>query len=364
MLTEITLTNFKCFSSQQIALRPLTVLSGLNGVGKSTVIQSLLLLRQSVLQQMLPGRGLLLNGQLVSLGTASDVLNRSAEVDEVGFALNGKGGRYDWRFAYDNPHSDVLEVTAEPGLVPGLPLFGNQFHYLAAERVGPRAIYDMSYYEVGQQYQMGPDGRYAVAFLDQYRDKLAIKEVCHPEAVDATIGSQVNAWFGEISPGSQLTTLPFPEISKLRLGFEFDAGMPQSRLFSPPNVGFGLSYVLPVIVALVTASPGTLVLIENPEAHLHPHGQVAIGRLISQVASAGVQVIVETHSEHVLNGVRLSAKRKQVLPSDISLLFFERQKSSGQLSHRVQSPKLDADGRIDLWPAGFFDQWEDALELL
>src|ERR1035438_10463174 len=87
MIQSIQLTNFKCFEHQDVALRPLTLLAGLNSSGKSTIIQALLLLRQSFLENLLPNTGLTLNGKLAQLGTAKDVLFEESDVDEIGFEL-------------------------------------------------------------------------------------------------------------------------------------------------------------------------------------------------------------------------------------------------------------------------------------
>ena len=75
----------------------------------------------------------------------------------------------------------------------------------------------------------------------------------------------------------------------------------------PTNMGFGVSYALPVITAGLLAPAGSLLVVENPEAHLHPAGQSRVGRFLAHLAASGVQVVAETHSDHVLNGVRLAA---------------------------------------------------------
>ena len=98
----------------------------------------------------------------------------------------------------------------------------------------------------------------------------------------------------EISPGVQLSITGVPEADIARGAFTFGReGSLRSPEYRPTNVGFGLSYVLPVLVALLAAPPGGLVIIENPEAHLHPHGQTMMGELCARAAAAGVQVIIE-----------------------------------------------------------------------
>jgi predicted ATPase len=105
-----------------------------------------------------------------------------------------------------------------------------------------------------------------------------------------------------------------------------------------------------------------LLLLENPEAHLHPQGQVALGELLALAASDGVQIVVETHSDHLLNGVRLAVKREKIRCIDTAIHFFSRSVDTGDST--VQSPVVMSNGRLSNWPDGFFDQWDKSLEAL
>ncbi|WP_343502287.1 MULTISPECIES: AAA family ATPase [Roseobacteraceae] len=129
----------------------------------------------------------------------------------------------------------------------------------------------------------------------------------------------------------------------------------------PTNVGFGLTHALPVVTACLAAKPGTMLVVENPEAQLHPRGQSMIGRLLALTAANGTQVIVETHSDHVLNGIRLAVKEEFLVPDVVRLHFFSR--LPGEASS-FESPVLGPDGRLSYWPDGFFDQWERSLDRL
>jgi predicted ATPase len=98
-------------------------------------------------------------------------------------------------------------------------------------------------------------------------------------------------------------------------------------------------------------------MIENPEAHLHPLGQSRIGYFLAQAAAAGIQIIIETHSDHVLNGIRRAVRHKAIQAENVALHFFE---SAGKLV----TPQIFPDGGIMPWPDGFFDQTEkDLMEL-
>src|SRR5690242_20583093 len=111
MLKELHLGNYKCFAEQKIVLGPLTLLSGLNGTGKSSTLQSLLLLRQSYQQGVLQSTGLALNGELVHVGTARDALFENAAEDAISINISlSDGQRGDWRFLYDDPPEQVLRT--------------------------------------------------------------------------------------------------------------------------------------------------------------------------------------------------------------------------------------------------------------
>jgi predicted ATPase len=115
---------------------------------------------------------------------------------------------------------------------------------------------------------------------------------------------------------------------------------------------------------VLASPPGTLILIENPEAHLHPKGQAKMGELLALAASCGVQVVIETHSDHVLNGIRLAVHGGKLDPKDVQLHYFQRQEKQGQAFTEVVSPRIDRNGRIDKWPDGFFDEWDKSLDAL
>lgn len=134
--------------------------------------------------------------------------------------------------------------------------------------------------------------------------------------------------------------------------------MPTKR-FPATNVGLGLSSALPVLTALL-APPGSLCLIENPEAHLHPRVQTGLAELAVRAALAGVQVIVETHSDHFIDGIRIAVRDGLIGPDATAFHYFDRKGAKTVVS----SPKVDADGRLSSWPSGFFDQHAENLTRL
>lgn len=367
MIAKVKLRNFKCFEEQDIHFGPLTLLSGLNGVGKSTIIQSLLLLRQSYLSGLLPNVGLALNGDFIQLGTAKDVFFEGASDNIFGFELAfSDNTKENWYFEYDRI-ADVVQriLSSENEEIYKTNLFSNRFHYLQAERIGPRTSFKMSDFLVRQQQQLGTRGEYTTHFLSLFGEKeLELSDLLHPASVSSNLKSQVEAWLSEISPGVRIRITPYADMDIVNLQYEFSSGRTTTESFRATNVGFGITYTLPIIVALLSASPGILIILENPEAHLHPRGQVKIGELIARVANHNVQVIVETHSDHILNGIRVAVHSKLISPENIRIHFVEKDIQDEQVVSKLISPKLDISGRLDTWPDGFFDEWDKSLEKL
>jgi len=175
---------------------------------------------------------------------------------------------------------------------------------------------------------------------------------------------QVSGWLQQLSPGVRLDANALKGTDEVLLEFRYMGKSREARsdTYRPTNVGFGLTYNLPIVVACLAAPPGALLLLENPEAHLHPRGQAALGELISKCANDGVQIIVETHSDHLLNSIRLAVKRKTIDESKVVLHFFQRSIETGEAF--VQSPALFDNGRLSNWPEGFFDQWDKDVDAL
>ncbi len=374
MITSLHLLNFKPFANQLLEFKKLTLFSGLNSSGKSSVMQSLLLLRQSYQQGLLPEKGLALNGDFVNIGTAQDALFEGAKEDLIGFGIVlENNSKAIWRFKYDR-EVDVLSIDSEPvsSEVYKSNLFGNKFHYLQAERIGPRPFNEMSDYQVRQLSQLGIKGEYAAHFLAINGQKaIPNSSLSHPgvklktqrdlsSAKSMDLIDQVEAWMGEISPGTRLKIDAKSDVDLM--SFQYSYG--DSNPYRATNVGFGISYTLPIIVAVLASTPGTMILIENPEAHLHPKGQVNMGQLLALAANGGVQVVIETHSDHVLNGIRLAVHGGKLDPKNVQLHYFQRHNQEGQAVTDVVSPKIDRNGRIDRWPDGFFDEWDNSLEIL
>ncbi|MCY4255807.1 MAG: DUF3696 domain-containing protein [Gammaproteobacteria bacterium] len=367
MLQSIRLKNFKCFECLKLACAPLTLLCGMNGMGKSSVLQALLVLRQSALSGELGKGRLVLGGELADLGTGRDVLCEGAETNTLDFELRDNRTSESCRMSFEySRDSDQLSASQASQDFGGeewrdIPPLGGQFFYVSAERIGPRKIYDRSDV-LALQSNLGTRGEYAWNYLYARQTEMLAKN--DPRRPHSSVGRQllsvVDHWLQEITPGAHIGMDEVSNADAVIAGFSFDrpGDVPTLR-YRATNVGFGLSYTLPVFMGLL-APPNALCLIENPEAHLHPHGQTKLAELAARAALAGVQVIVETHSDHFMDGVRIAVREGLIQSDQTAFHYFERAGAKTVVS----SPRLGQDGRLSEWPAGFFDQHEQNLARL
>ena len=256
-----------------------------------------------------------------------------------------------------------LDNVISAKTVAEMSLFGNGFHYIAADRLGPQSSYEKSYYEVWENKQVGNHGEYAVHYLQTHElEDVENESVLYDGEENIRLLKQVECWMGEITPGISLRMEEYGHSNRVGLTVHQESNT-GADYFTAQNVGFGISYVLPIVLSLLKAKKGELLILENPEAHLHPKGQRKVGELIARASNGGVQVIVETHSDHILNGIRLCVKNKKVDPELVRLYYFTRGKDEkGRMVPEIENPIIYADGRLSFWPDGFFDEWDKAID--
>ncbi len=374
MINHIALKNFKAFQEASIELSNLNLFTGINGVGKSSFIQSLLLLRQSQRNRLLPNQVTLNSNDYVQLGKSQDVFNiYASDEDILTISLNTSSGKIETNIvsALSKTFLQVESYTPNNwNEVVTESLFNNDFQYLYAEREAPKENFPVDQYSVEEQRNLGSNGQFTAHFIAKYTgEKVKCPSLIDESAISDTLLAQIDVWLSKISKGVRLIPKLYEDLGIARLSYQFSDNDDLTPEFLPNNVGFGFTYVLPVITALLASKPGDLVIIENPESHLHPKGQSQMGEMLALAAQDGVQVIVETHSDHVLNGIRVATKRfhekegnKGIDSSKVKIYFFERQ--TEQHNTQIVPIKVDKKGRLSSWPKAFFDEWSNMLDEL
>ena len=377
MISSIHIKNFKTLKDTgEVPIKPLTLLTGVNGTGKSSMIQVLLLILQSHWGRWEHFGTLDLSGYLVDIGTFKDALYHFASKDDeqITIKINFTNEAYlHFKYLY-YPTSKMLHPIQDDDLenqrksqhdkLGDTSIAGKDFQYLNAMHIGPQETYKEG--KIESSNPLGSMGEYTIHYLNHHanRKEITFDNLHHPNAKSRGLVHEVDAWLGEISPNVRLKTTKIPGSELIIAGYEFGTQNDYTDAFKPKNVGFGISYVLPVITAILSAEPGRLIIIENPEAHLHPRGQARMGRLMALAAQNYIQLIVETHSDHILNGIRVAVKKDKVDADRVSLLYFKREIENREHRAKIIIPKIDQDGRIDKWPDGFFDEWENMLDEL
>jgi len=427
MLTNITLENFKCFKEKtQFPLKRINLLTGINGRGKSTFLQSLLLMRQSIDYHFFADK-IILNGNCVKLGNFEDIRNsdisrdeniilkyifvyffiddvnsqdiddaNGQDVDEIQLKLEYvlEENEDDNKVAnirycsFVSPQLQIDDCKAEPVYTPEdnsnhlmnlFPIskieklqkneqmdeildeilyeeklfsFFKNIHYISADRIGPQDFYLQGH--LSDFINVGARGENTINLLDKLRDTPIHEELCLGDDAQILL-TQTEAWLQEIFEGAKLD---IPKTSSTVVEPLFNTNSSKNR-YKGSNIGFGYSYILPIIVSGLIAKPGEVLIVENPEAHLHPKAQSRLVRFLAKVSQTGVQVFIETHSDHILNALRIAVYDMLITNEEANILYFPP-----EIGQPIIQIPIQENGRIENWPPGLFDQMDEDFKVL
>lgn len=418
MLTHLKLENFKIWrSTGPVRLAPITLLLGTNSSGKSSLIQSLLLIRQTVKGDD-PNLDLNLGNpdadDSVTLGQFKDLLCRHGTASESTSATQ-VGIEFRWSEHGQAESSTLFSARYNKGPAGSAELaflrLGKDGQGFSVQRRKP-GIYRLSLATqakpLGQSADFRPERSFAFsaatlnklgaqaelikpigpALLDELgriiylgpvrrlaqRDYVwAGRMPAHigddgAKAVDALIASgvarqsalkrkqalpaeaqlfeQTIHWLKAMNLADGLAIRALGNSARYELMIENDGQASNLK-----DVGVGVSQVLPVIVAALFAQPGHIVIVEEPESHLHPLAQSKLAELLAQVSKErNVQFIVETHSEHLFRRMQTLIAKQQITPSDATMYFVERDGKTATM----RPLEVDDFGRVKNWPKEFF----------
>lgn len=353
MLKSLHIQSFKSFSDAHIDLAGLTLLSGFNNSGKSTVMQAARI-----------GLGQEIFGSSIGeMGGYEELKSKYSPVGEdISITLeNSTGNLSSFTWKKGTQHSQK-----KPKNRPTI-------EFISADRLGPRVELPL----IGEHQNnicLGEKGEHSAHYAYLFENCLVNEILLHPKSQSRILKHQLIAWMGEISPG-------------VRLDFDIHRKFDSSRLEvngnRAVNSGFGISYALPIVLAalVMTANPksdnidqkaisylknirknSALLLVENPEAHLHPSGQTLLGKLLALACTQNIQIVAESHSDHFLDGIRLAMKScTQLDEKDIKIYFFSKSKDGPPT---IDPITLRKNGSLSQWPSGFFDQMTKNLREL
>jgi predicted ATPase len=369
MIRHVEIKNFKSHKDTKLDFSNLTVLCGTNSSGKSSVIQALLLLREASCNNS-NFEYANLRSNLAKLGTVKDVLYQFADEDKITFAIDTDKQKLLFissiRIGTESTKRilPILPITGlNATIIKEESLFDSNFQFISAARIGPRESYSKNdTVDIDNQIS-SEDGKAenVVEFLDKNRYKDVTPEMCLLD-FDNDLLSQVTAWEREISAGVNVVVKDNGNLGyELKYQFNTNTGLGKTDEISALNVGFGLTYALPVIAAILSAPKDAILFIENPEAHLHPRGQAKLAELICLAAQAGIQIVIETHSDHIFNGVRKSINKRVIGKDIVKVYYFDLSNKNVSVNTEI---KFADNGRILNYTEGLFDQFDNDLDEL
>lgn len=314
--------NFKCFEKAEIELNSLCVLTGENSAGKTTIIQAILFQLQSIGNS---GQDTL-NGRFISLGNINDVKNCYTRGDI---------------------HVDV-SFSMEPDKQR------DRTVYLTTDRIGPRSEFPQN---VDLDFRIGTHGEYAFSYLSRNRmERIPELSFVFDDESGLNFGNQVDYWLHYLC-GYTVIAEEIEGTQIVKVSFQTDDHVKNYRSL---DVGTGVTYLAVIIIAALSCTKEDVLIVENPELYLHPAAQSKFMELFSFLARQGLQVIMETHSDHIINGLRKEVKRNHISKDEVKILFVKKEEYKSYINEILLN-----DSGVLLNPMkGFFDQIDDDLDVL
>ncbi len=396
-ITKIAVKGFKSIAEEcEIDIHPLTILAGANSSGKSSIMQPLLMLKQTLEALYDPGP-LLIDGPNVQFTSAEQFLSKLTDrkrTDHFHIHIDGRETDllYSVRTTIRKRKSKIEldEMTVEQSIPPehftlypemsikeiklivqppslsedadavkrsgcflrlvsqhGFFVYNsvdnladaifNTIH-LPGLRGNPERIYKLT--STGPSYP-GTFQYYAANVIHEWLETTdeRLEKLTNALHTLGLTGKVNTKKIGDIGIEVQVGRLPHDNSD-------------ETDMVSIADVGIGVSQVLPVLVALIVAEPGQLVYLEQPELHLHPNAQVALAQMLADAAKRGVRVVAETHSSLLLLGVQTLVAEGKLSPELVKLHWFSRNKDGVT---EVDSVDLDEAGTYGDWSVDFDD---------
>lgn len=382
MIRNIQIDRFKSLHhTPLIKLGRVNLLTGANGRGKSSFCQSLLTLSQTWRRGMM--ESLLPTGIWKDLGSFNDMVYVYGEDKTIGFHIitdaerdndfeliycqsaanntlgelqsakvGGLSIRDDAGSSSDEDDNDALEDGDKESEIrlaslrdfPSL-IALERMYYVAAERKAAPALQPLD--ETTPHFYVAPDGSNVLNVLWKNKDRESVEKV--QQLLDLVLD------------GGRLRLEQAGDQLVLKINSVDDG-----HFFQPVNVGYGYSYILSLLASVVLATDGSFIIVENPEAHLHPAAQAKVMNVLIEAATKRhIQLIVETHSDHILNTALRAVNDHRLSVDDFEVLFFSNlTNEDGSVEAHVQNLEVNQLGHILNPPLHFFEQYSIDLQAL
>ncbi|WP_162244853.1 AAA family ATPase [Massilia sp. Leaf139] len=410
---KISVEGYKSIGKKRsVELKGLTILAGTNSSGKSSFMQPLLLIKQT-LDSDFDGGSLLLDGPNVKLSDSSEIISKVPEIERQDFAItldddDGDETKAYYKFiekrgihidgiyhkseqfpqgirVHYGLKSEDIEKMLPDGEFPFRDMFGDE-KKLTWKVARNRCFLDIKMVRNGKSVPFVAGISPAIGLATFARKlihvpglrgnpersyKAAISEAVYPGSFERYVASIIHNWKESRREKSKFIALS-EQLRHLGLASSVDTrSINDTRLelrisrhagcnnletdnVNIADVGFGVSQTLPVLVALLAARKNQLVYVEQPELHLHPRAQYNLGSIIaSAVLERGIRVVIETHSSILIRAIQIEVAKQNLPASSVSLNWFTQDNETGQTE--INAAEVDKYGAFGEWPADFDD---------
>lgn len=340
MINKIQISGFKSFDYAELELKNFTLLAGQNSMGKTTVIQSIFAMLQNGNNPF--------RGEYMNIGKPNELQNAIIGNREIRFYM-----QYDdcgqIKEKAKSISKNQTDVTGD---------FDDKINviYCSADRIGVKDIYEKY---LGEHISIGNNCEYIFHYLNVHdEDQLDIEEdFIYDTKSKLTFGGQVDYWLDKIM-GYRIKAREIEKTEFIQVLYSNEKMAFEMR---PKNVGTGVTYITEIVIAALACKAGDLLIIENPEIHLHPSGQAELVGFLAYLAQCGVQIIVETHSDHIYNGIRKNIYLDVIDNENVSIYFFAKDEKGCSVPVRIP---VSSEGKALAYSEGLFDQINKDLDVL
>ena len=351
MLRRYSIHNFKSFEQITLNLGSLNLFAGANSTGKSTAIQALLLAADN-LQTTAGIRGV--TSVHIPPMTFNETRNYLTNAKEYAIALlSDEGSEVKMKFS---PADDAfqrinMEQTGVPSQIQYEQLCWN-IMYLSATRTWQ--LYNTTINPYVDKNPLGMQGEYIIDHYYNHHEDLIPEDLVFSPSATQTLETQVNHWLHTLT-GYRLSVEP--DSSRYKVRFITNDG----KELLPYHVGTGISFITELIITCLSARNNSLIVIENPEIHLHPSAQADLIDFLAKVSCPYRQIIIESHSVHFFNGIRRLLHNNIIFLPDVSVYNFIRDEQGMTYANQVF---LSQQGGIKNYEPGMFEQFDKDLDAI
>ena len=291
MINHLKIKQFKCIGDESFTFKNLTILTGLNSAGKSSVIQSILLMSHYF------GEKKFLSENLLDFtNNRNKYLNAkefSIEIDDTSLTKN---------IDEIKKQGNLLNFTNEQDIF-----------YISANRLGPEefAIYS-------SEDKIGKNGELIFSYYEQNKSNVIEKNLRKSEFSD-TLQTNIDYWLSYILDVEMELITEKVGYNHVKVSYKFN-GLEQ---ISPDSLGAGTSYLVKILIVCLLAKKANVLMIENPEIHLHPKAQAKLGEFFAFIANNGIQVVLETHCENLIDKIRYEVYKNNINNDEVVIYYKE-----------------------------------------